>query len=142
MYSSQFDKLVMKFRELQDSVIHTKKTEYLNNNDRLTNFRTVGELEGRRMSQVAITLLLNHIQRITNAVNSGNYKWSMWDGEKEGLQQRIVDAMNYLYLLAACLEEEEQTRVIYEAKLDATQADLKGVSFNAEPSGGHTTSGD
>ena len=82
MYSSQFDKLVMKFRELQDSVIHTKKTEYLNNNDRLTNFRTVGELEGRRMSQVAITLLLNHIQRITNAVNSGNYKWSMWMGRK------------------------------------------------------------
>jgi len=39
---------------------------------------------------------------------SGKYTWAMViEGNREGLKQRIVDAVNYLHLMAACLEKEE-----------------------------------
>jgi len=106
MTSEQFNEVVSKFRAYQDEILNLKKGEYAQGEDRLINFRSVSLLEGRRMSQVATTLLLNHIQRISSQINTGEYTWAMWSGGKEGLKQKIVDAMNYLYLLAACVEAE------------------------------------
>ena len=110
MTSEQFDKIVEEFRSYQSEILYLKKGEYAQGEDRLINFRSVGVVENRRMSQVATTLLLNHMQRICSQVNAGGFSWTMWDGDKEGLKQKLVDAMNYLYLLAACLESEAEER--------------------------------
>lgn len=81
----------------------------------LLNFRQVANLTGQKPSQVAMTYLLKHIQSLAIAVKTDEYFWAWTDGNKEGLKQRIADARNYLLLLAACLDEEDN------AKRDAMQ---------------------
>lgn len=106
----EFDALVEHLRHLEDSTLQYKRGEYAATDDRLENFRVVGQFLNFRMSVVAVTYLLKHIQSIASQVRSGVYCWDMLTPEgTEGLKQRVVDALNYLYLLAACLEEEQRT---------------------------------
>lgn len=101
----QFEILREEFLTHEARILDWKRGEYSPDEDRLLNFRQVAEFEGRTPAEVALTWLLKHIQSITLAVRSADYAWA-WETEGgEGLKQRIADARNYLLLLAACLEE-------------------------------------
>jgi len=106
MKPEQFENLRDEFLTHEAKILDYKRGEYSSDNDRLQNFREVAEFLGQRPSEVALAYLLKHIQSIALAVRTGKYSWSWHTDHGEGLKQRIVDARNYLILLAACLEEE------------------------------------
>ncbi|AYO30236.1 hypothetical protein D2962_06035 [Biomaibacter acetigenes] len=107
MYTSRkFEMLCREFLNQEEKLMCWKAGEYTNNDDRLKNFNMVAGFLGVSPADVALTYLLKHIQSVTLAVKSKNYKWE-WETENgEGLKQRIADARNYLLLLAACIDEE------------------------------------
>ncbi len=106
MTPQQFENLRDEFLTREARILNWKRGEYSPNEDRLQNFREVANFLGKRLSEVALTYLMKHIQSITLAVRTGRYSWT-WETERgEGLKQRIADARNYLLLLAACLDEE------------------------------------
>ena len=108
MTPERFENLREEFLSHEAKILDWKRGEYSPNEDRLLNFRQVAEFEGRTMAEVALTWLLKHKQSIALAVRSADYTWA-WETEGgEGLKQRIADARNYLLLLAACLEEENE----------------------------------
>jgi hypothetical protein len=105
--AEEFNKLAENFRAAEMALMRWKREDYSPREDVLENFRQVGDVLGIRASVVACTYLLKHVLAVLNAVRGGKYVWD-WqtpDG-REGLKQRIVDARNYLLLLAACVEEE------------------------------------
>ena len=102
---ARFENLVKEFQEQEGKILSHKGNEYSDQEDRLLNFREVAEVLGRTPAEVALSYLLKHIQSIALAVKTGKYTWAWATEGGEGLKQRIADARNYLLLLAACLEE-------------------------------------
>jgi len=103
----QFDKLAEEFKAAEMALLRWKREDYSPREDVLENFRQAGSILGVPPSVVASAYLLKHVLAVLNAVRGGKYVWD-WQSpdSREGLKQRIVDARNYLLLLAACLEEE------------------------------------
>lgn len=108
MTKERFDILRDEFLEKEAKILYWKQDQYSSGDDALQNFREVAEFLGQRPSEVALTYLLKHIQSIALAVRTQDYTWSWSTKDGEGLKQRFTDARNYLLLLAACLEEEQQ----------------------------------
>ncbi len=105
----KFNELVAEFLEKEEKILGWKRGEYAAGEDRLENFRTVGEFVKQRPAEVALCYLMKHIQSIGVAVETGNFKWIWHDKEgNEGMKQRLADARNYLLLLGACLEQERE----------------------------------
>jgi len=105
----QFEILREEFLSHEAKILDWKRGEYSPDEDRLQNFREVAGFLDQRLAEVALSYLLKHIQSIALAVRTGKYAWA-WEKEGgEGLKQRIADARNYLLLLAACLEEENDS---------------------------------
>lgn len=108
----RFDALVQEFNKHSIDIMLAKREEYSPSEDRLQNFHEVSTFEGRRPSEVAMSYMLKHMQSLMQAVRTGEYDWC-WtkeNGTGEGLKQRIADVINYCYLLAACLDEENEIR--------------------------------
>ncbi|MBE3589996.1 MAG: hypothetical protein IMW98_08460 [Firmicutes bacterium] len=108
----RFDALAKELTEHSTAILLAKRQEYApGSDDRLRNFRQVAAMEERRMSQVAMSYLLKHVQSLVQAANTGRYVWD-WTTPSggEGLKQRIADVINYCYLLAACFDEEAGDR--------------------------------
>ena len=101
-----WDKVYKEFKEEEDELMVSKNKEYAGE-DKLSNFRRVAHMLDTDEKTVCLFWLMKHIDSIRTAIQSGNYRW-LWEDEsgKEQLKQRIVDARNYLMLLAFCLEEE------------------------------------
>lgn len=100
--------VVEEFRDHSADLLIRKGQEYATEEDRLLNFRTVADMAELDEATVCSVYLLKHIQSLAHAVRTGEYTWE-WrteDGD-EGLKQRVADAINYLFLLAAILEEAE-----------------------------------
>ena len=104
----RFNELCEEFISKSQEVLAWKRGEYAAGVDRLENFRTVGDFLGKKPSVIALIYLLKHIQSIAVAVITGVFVWAWTKDGGEALKQRIVDAINYLLLLAACLDEESE----------------------------------
>lgn len=88
----------------------SKGQEYANDADRLGNFRRIGSTSGQSPEEVALTLLAKHIDSISQGVQKDvPFLWVTPEG-KEGLKQRVSDALNYILLLAATLAARERAR--------------------------------
>jgi len=86
-----------------------KCAEYASGADRLDNFHRQGVMQGQDPIHIGLTLLCKHITGLCIAlehlpVGSEKWAWRTSDGA-EGLQQRFVDAINYLLLLYALVDE-------------------------------------
>ena len=103
-----FDDIIDEFNDATVSTLRSKGEEYATDNDRLMNFRTVGDMAGQDPEDVAVMYLLKHIQRLSKAVREDEYEWD-WqhDDGSEALKQRVADSINYLLLLALALEAAE-----------------------------------
>ena len=108
MTPQKFNDLCEEFLDKEQLIMNWKRGEYASGEDRLENFRTVGNFSGKKPSVIALIYLLKHIQSIAVAVLSGVFVWAWTKEGGEALKQRISDARNYLLLLAACLEEESE----------------------------------
>jgi len=104
-----FDEVIEEFHEATVDILSSKGDEYATDDDRLMNFRTVGDMAGMDPEEVTVTYLLKHVQRLSKAVREDDYEWA-WrhDDGSEALKQRVADAINYLLLLALALEANER----------------------------------
>lgn len=110
MTKERFDILRDEFLEKEAKILYWKQGEYSSGDDALQNFREVAAFMGLKPSEVVLAYLMKHVQSISLAVRTEQYTWDWNTKEGEGLKQRIVDARNYLLLLAGCLEEEVKSR--------------------------------
>jgi len=112
MNSQDFENLRETFLSKEAEIFDWKRGEYGDGEDKLLNFKQIGNFVGIYPSEVCMIHMLKHVQSLALAIKNGKHKnkW-FWCDEKgnEGLKQRIADARNYLLLLAACIEEEANT---------------------------------
>lgn len=83
----------------------TKKQKEYGTEDRLHNFRVAAAFQQCTMEQALFGFLTKHLISISDMVKSGkNYTDEIWD-------EKIGDAINYLFLLRAVIEDgkAEQT---------------------------------
>ena len=108
MTPERFEALREEFLTHEAGDLDGKRGEYSPNVDVLGFYREVSELR-RTPAEVALAYTsLMLIQEIVRAVKTGKYAWAWETEDGEGLKQCIADARNFLLLLAACLEEENE----------------------------------
>ena len=106
----ELQSLITKLMEYSNKTMSIKKKDYSPHTNRLDNFNQRAEMLGVTPAQVCVTDLSKHMQSLCSNVNQSNYteKWYLFDAETgaEGLTSRIIDSINYLFLLSACIEAE------------------------------------
>ena len=104
-----FDDFYKELIEREKAVMLNKAEDYAKEGNRWANFEEIAALTGKTREDIALTYLLKHIQSITKAVIEGNVEWAWVKSTGgEGLKQRVVDARNYLALLAGMLKENTE----------------------------------
>lgn len=102
MNSQDFAKVFEARVDLCRRVMLAKNQDYGRGDDRLHNFRQIAETENCTMEQAAQGMLVKHWQSIRDMLGDldrGNrHLMPAWE-------EKIGDALNYLFLLRAMLEE-------------------------------------
>lgn len=103
------DRVVDEFSEKTISLLRSKAADYANDEDRLKNFREVASAANTTPEKVCFIYMMKHVQAIGNMVDRDDFvwEWTKPDGS-EGAKQRIADAINYLFLLAANVEHSQR----------------------------------
>lgn len=86
------------------ALLKSKGEAYSGNEDALSNFKMNGQRLGLSKYQIWSIYFNKHIDSINNAVK---YNPNHPEDKTEGLQGRIIDAINYLVILEALLSEDE-----------------------------------
>lgn len=79
-------------------VLTAGSTEYAGDNDKLANFKNCAELIGVSPQQVAFIYFYKHVAGIAKYCRDGK-------PQRDSFQGRIIDGINYLFLLNAILSE-------------------------------------
>ena len=103
MDNNNFVTLVENARKRQNTILSLKGADYADNNDRLSNFKQVAALLGVDQTTVAGVYFLKHVIAICRAIRDKTLS-------SEPLEGRFDDAVNYLYLLEACFDEQDDKR--------------------------------
>lgn len=80
-------------------ILAAKANDYATEADAFQNFREIGELAKLTAPTVLFTLLAKHLMSIRKAVIDGT------ELQVEGLDERIIDAINYLAILYTLVGE-------------------------------------
>jgi len=99
MTFQEFDKLQAGIHDEIKALTNTKGVEYANSADRLANFKEVAREVGVKSEVVAWVFLTKHMRSIAKFIKSGQV-------HSEPIHGRIVDAILYLELLDAIIQEE------------------------------------
>lgn len=103
MTQEKFNEFYKKFTEEETALLTSKGEEYsAQHRDRLSAFKEIGELTGMFNTEVCLVLLLKHISSICKYNNGSSTPVT------ESFMERIHDARNYLFLLAALIKEEKE----------------------------------
>lgn len=103
MKISEFEKVQKFLSSESQKVQDDKRPAYtIGSDDVLANFKRVGNAAGIPPSKVALVYFLKHVDSITAYIKDRDAI-----SQSEPMVGRIVDAKNYLDLMAACLIEEE-----------------------------------
>ncbi len=115
MTPERFQQLLEKFVSNEDAMLTFKRDEYTKGDtDVLLNFKQTGDFLGCDSTEVCVMYLMKHVQSITLAVSCDKnlkLEWGISEN-KEGLAQRFMDARNYLLLLAACIQDQEPSKLM------------------------------
>jgi hypothetical protein len=87
------------------------------NEDKLKNFKSIGERLGLSASMVCMVYLLKHIDSIRNYVLEGK------EFSNEPIEGRIHDARNYFLLLGAIIKEEKDLRLEHNKSIDLDEVE-------------------
>lgn len=102
MNNEEFEKVFETIVDQMRQVLLKKAGEYATDDDRLHNFRVAAAFQGCTEQQAALGFLTKHLVSISDMVSQGTFKafpLAVWD-------EKIGDALNYLVLLRAIVEEE------------------------------------
>lgn len=85
-----------------DFLLHKGKEYATDQTDRLSSFKAAAVLQHCTQPEALCGMLSKHIVSIYDMCHagSGNYDMAVWD-------EKITDALNYLFILKAIVKEEE-----------------------------------
>lgn len=100
MRPREFMELVQRRQEECLQVLEAKAKEYATGEDRLANFRRAAGLLGVSLEEALMGMLVKHWVSLAEMVASRkSFAMGKW-------AEKITDAINYLYLLEACLVDQ------------------------------------
>lgn len=104
MHSKKFHEVLGETIDKCKSVLIKKADEYAEGeDDRLHNFRKAANLQGETMEQALGGMMAKHVVSIFDMIESGEqYTIEQWD-------EKIVDNLNYLFLLKAIVIERAES---------------------------------
>jgi len=111
MNKNKFERLMNRFVKEEGVMLNFKRDEYTRGDvDVLLNFKQTAGFTGDHATDVCITYLMKHVQSIVLTVKKDPEVELDWGSEngREGLAERFKDARNYLMLLAALLDENNE----------------------------------
>ena len=86
--------------DIEHKIMYSKGKEYtVSSDDKLKNFKSVGERLNLKPEEILLVYLLKHMDSIRNYVKTGT------EACEESISGRIRDASNYLLLLHAMILE-------------------------------------
>lgn len=101
MNNKDFDMIIEQQIQRSKDVLLNKQKEYATDTDRLHNFRIAAALQGCTPKQALGGFLAKHIVSIFDMCGSSK------DFSDDQWNEKITDAINYLLLLRAVVEEEK-----------------------------------
>ena len=100
MTPERFNMLVLEQVEAIQTVLTSKAKEYAADDDRLHNFKVAAAFAGTRPAEECWGFARKHLVSIMDMVKSGkDYPQELWS-------EKLGDAVNYLILLKACVEDQ------------------------------------
>lgn len=100
MNKSDFQRILHETSETLQTLTDSKGREYANSCDQLANFKRLSAQLGLSKEQVVMVYLSKHLDSIHSYVRNPDQDLS------EPIQGRIHDAILYLILLKACIDED------------------------------------
>ena len=103
-----------------------KKAQEYSPVDRLSNFKVAGTLAGCTPQQALGGMLAKHIVSIYDLIRDDSYDLDIWN-------EKLGDALNYLFLLKALLIEQNNQNLLLNRKntADETVTFLKKINTEA-----------
>lgn len=102
MNAEDYDQMSAKLLDYAESVTKSKRPAYtVGSDDVLANFKRVSERTGISPQQVALVYFLKHVDSIQTIVTRRGII------DPEPVKGRFADAINYLILLYALVEEDQ-----------------------------------
>ena len=87
------------------------------NEDKLKNFKSIGERLGLSASMVCMVYLLKHVDSIRNYVLEGK------EFSDEPIEGRMHDARNYFLLLGAIIKKKKDLRLEHNKDIDLDEVE-------------------
>lgn len=108
MTPKRFNLLVLEQVEAIQTVLTSKAKEYADDEDRLHNFKVAAAFAGTRPTEECWGFARKHLVSLMDMVKSGKeYPMALW-------QEKLGDAVNYLILLRACVEDWQRNGCAHE----------------------------
>ena len=123
-FNEVFEKQVVRCRD----ILCKKAEEYADkeNDDRLHNFKCAAGLQNRDPKDSLWGMMTKHLVSITDMCqDKKNHPMDMWD-------EKITDALNYLFLLKGLVVEEYQEKKMLEDQIRFAKADAEMKAYNLE----------
>lgn len=105
MNQKSFDKMFKETVAKCESMLCAKNKEYARNNDKLSNFKKAAAMQSITPEEALQGMMAKHQISITD------YVMDLREGTTHTIEQwdeKIIDALNYLFLLRALLIEKEE----------------------------------
>lgn len=129
MNQKEFDVVAQELLDLAASIRNSKGKDYSEDNDRLSNFKTIAKELGVKPSLVWAVYFRKHIDAIMKHTREGQT-------ESEPIEGRLADVLNYILLYYGLIKESAQdhTKVLEKIHkhIDSLPM-LKGSRLNAAP---------
>jgi hypothetical protein len=104
MKIDRFNEIVFDQMARCTTVLKTKGDEYALGSDRLEHFKDSASAQGINAKQALWGMASKHFVSLTGMCKAGTYSDALWD-------EKITDSINYLLLLRALIEEEDESNV-------------------------------
>lgn len=104
MTSEVFNKHLQHMQEVTVDTLMDKAKEYATNGDRLHNFKVAAAVQGISSNAALAGMMAKHTVSVYDMIGTGEvYPMALWE-------EKIKDSINYLFLLWALLNEQEEER--------------------------------
>lgn len=110
MTSEVFNKHLQHMQEVSVETLMQKAQEYATDGDRLHNFKVAASVQGISPNAALGGMMAKHTVSVYDMIGTGeHYSMDLWE-------EKIKDSINYLFLLWALLNEQEEERTKRPAK--------------------------
>lgn len=108
MNAEEFNKVLTDIQDKVQSLLGSKAEEYASDKDRLHNFKIAAAMQGITPRQALAGMMAKHTTSVYDmAMSTDLFPEFKWD-------EKIIDHINYLILLAAVVKEENDAATAWE----------------------------